>query len=321
MQPMRKAAAVLMYPAILCWSVACEGPGGRVPTSSPPLRAVQADLSTQTATDLMQQLLQKLEPLSDGTLTADDPLPFGNTIHVVDRDNKDSWKIYVDPTGSVTFDDDLMCDGLEVPLPPGALHLVVAQGDQHARLRSTRYHRTYLRDLTRLDYYTCDESNNGQQLPFILLDIDWNGDNAIDDLIFFEPAYQNAGEGGTCGAGSAQDVQVLGKWQFWDALRIDGGMFKACYWALSSPLGGGGTGTIGCGQGEFVCSLSDYIAQHPNAAIINVDGNHGGVQVAHGDASTPDVFNGWVDAFTIGKNMNTANNQANSTVTYDFQKP
>jgi hypothetical protein len=320
MPTVRRAAAVVIYPAIMCLGVGCEGPGGRVPTASPPFGAPQADLGTQTATDLMQKLLQKLEPLSDGTLTADDPLPLGNTIHVVDRDNKDSWKIYVDLTGSVTFDDDMTCDPAEVPLSPGALHVVVAQGDQHARLRSTRYHRTYLRDLTRLDYYTCDESNNGQQLPFILLDIDWNGDNVIDDLLFFEPAYQNTLEGGTCGAGSGQGVQTLQKWQFWDALRIDGGVFKACYWALSSPLAGG-TGTVGCGPGEFVCSLSDYIAQHPNAAIVNVDGDHGGVQVAHGDASAGDVFDGWVDGFTIGKDMNTSNGQANSTVTYDFQKP
>src|SRR2546430_12739803 len=151
MQPMRKAAAVLMYPAILCWSVACEGPGGRVPTSSPPLRAVRADITTQTATDLMQQLLQKLEPLSDGTLTADDPLPFGNTIHVVDRDNQDSWKIYVDPTGSVTFDDDLTCDPFEVPLPAGAPHPVVGQRDTHTRPRPARYHPTHPPAPTRPD--------------------------------------------------------------------------------------------------------------------------------------------------------------------------
>jgi hypothetical protein len=314
MRTLHKAAAVLVYPAITCLGVACDRTGGRVPTAPP---SFGADLGTQTATDLMQQLIQKLEPLSDGTLTADDPPPLGKSIHVVDRDNKDSWKIDVSSTGSVTFDNDMTCDPAETPLGPGALHLVVAQGDEHARLRSTRYHRTFLRDLTRLDYFTCDERNNGQQLPFILLDIDWNGDNVIDDLIFFEPPYQNPGEGGACGAGSNQGVQTLGKWQFWDALRIEGGTFKACWWAMSSPLGGGGTGTVGCGQGEFVCSLSDYLAQHPEAAIVNVDGNHGGVQVVHGFASPENTFDGWVDAFTIGKNLNNSN----STITYDYQAP
>jgi len=304
--------------------VACEQAAGPAPKGAGPRGGAQTEL-VQTTTDLIQQLLLRFEAASDGTLTLDDPPPFGNTIHVVDRDNRDAWKIDVSSTGMVTFENDNMtCDPSEVPLPPGAVHLTLTQtqDNQHVRLRSTRYHRTYLRDLTRLEYHTCDEANNGQQLPFILLDIDWDGDNAIDDLIFFEPAYQNAVEGGACGVGSHQDVQTEHKWQFWDALRVDGGTFKACYWAVSSSLVSGGTETIGCGQGEFVCSLSDYIGQHPNAAIVNVDGNHGGVQIAHGDASTGDTFNGWVDAFTIGKDINGSSGQTNnSTVTYDFQKP
>jgi len=269
----------------------------------------------------IEALLLKFEPLSDGTPTADDPLPFGNTIHVVDRANKDGWKIDVGPGGAVTFQNEMTCDVTAAPpLPPGALHLVVVPGDSYARLRSTRYHRTYLRDLTRLDYWACDENNNGQQWPYILLDIDWNGDNTIDDLIFFEPAYQNVAEGGACGAGSAQGPEMLQKWQFWDALRKDGETFNACYWAASSPVVGG-IGTVGCGPGILTCSLSEYIAQHPDAAIINVDGNHGGVQIVHGFASPSDMFNGWVDAFTLGKDINTSNGEANSTITYDFQQP
>jgi hypothetical protein len=53
---------------------------------------------------------------------------------------------------------------------------------------------------------------------------------------------------------------------------------------------------------------------------VNVDGNHGGVQIVHGFSSPEDVYNGWVDAFTIGKDINSSNGQANSTVTYDYQK-
>jgi hypothetical protein len=285
-----------------------------LPTVSPPSAGPQADLSTS---DLLQLLL-KFEPISDGTLTLDDPPPLGTAIHVVDRDNMDAWKIDV-PTagGAVTFEDDRTCDRLNTPLPPGALHLVVFPGDAFARLRDTRYHRTYLHNLTRLDYYACDEMNNGQQWPFIILNIDWNGDNVIDDLIFFEPAYQNTAEGGDCGTSSAQGPEMPDKWQFWNALKIDAtGDFLACYWALSSPFVGG-TGTVGCGPGTNVCSLSNYIMQHPNAAIVNLDGNDGGVQVVHGFADPMNMFNGWVDAFSIGKNMNNSN----STITYDFQAP
>jgi hypothetical protein len=113
------------------------------------------------------------------------------------------------------------------------------------------------------------------------------------------------------------------KWQFWDALRTNptNGEFRACYWALSSPLEGG-VGTVGCGEGIFVCSLSEYIAQHPNAAIINPDGNHGGVQIVHGFASVSDEFDGRVDAFTIGKDINGTDGQTyNSTITYNYEAP
>jgi hypothetical protein len=267
--------------------------------------------TVQTVSNAVNNLLQKFEAVSDGTQTTDDP----PVIHVVDRDNKDSWKIDVGPTGVVTFEN-TTCDTGETPLPPGALHLVVGEGDSYARLRATRYHRTYLRDLTQLNYWTCDQTNNGQQLPYIILDINWNGGNSIDDLIFFEPAYQNAVEGGVCGAGSSQSLQMLLKWQYWDALRTDPttNTYRACYWAASTD----GTGV--CSEGEFVCPLSVYIAMHPNAAIVNVDGNHGGVQIVHGFASSQNTFNGWVDAFTIGRSINGPNGTHN-TITYDYQQP
>jgi len=299
--------------------VACEQAAGPAPKGAGPRGGPQTEL-VQTTTDLMQQLLLKFEPVSDGTLTLDDPPPFGNTIHVVDRDNKDAWKINVGTAGMVTFDNETSCDPAAAPpLRPGALHLVVFPGDQFARLRDTRYHRTYLRDLTRLDYYACDEANNGQQWPYIILDIDWNGDNVIDDLIFFEPAYQNAAEGGACGTNSAQGPEVLQTWQRWDALKVDPntGDFLACYWS------GNAQGSMAmCDAGSFVCSLSEYIGMHPDAAIVNVDGNRGGVQVVHGFADPLNTFDGWVDAFTIGKDINGSSGQTNnSTVTYDFQKP
>src|SRR2546422_2568542 len=119
-------------------------------------QGARADIGTTSADvgTLVQQLFQKYDPVFDGTLTIDDPPPLGDTIHVVDRDNKDAWKIQVDTGGAVTFDNEMSCDiSSAPPLPPGALHLVVFPGDSHAYLRSTRYHRTYLRDLTRLDYH------------------------------------------------------------------------------------------------------------------------------------------------------------------------
>jgi hypothetical protein len=295
-----------------------------LPTAPGPLPRVSGSYAS-TLSDLTGLLLAREALIPDGSLTVDDPqLPFGNTIHVVDRDNKDSWKIQVDPTGSVTFDNEMSCDPIQAPpLPAGALHLVVTTGDQGARLRSTRYHRTYLRDLTRLDYYTCDEANNGQQWPYIVLNIDWNGDNVIDESLLFEPAYQNPAEGGLCGAGSNQGPEMHQKWQFWDALRKDpsNGTFRGCWWSTCIYEDPQPSGCAPFPPGDIIQSLSTYILAHPNAAIVNLDGNHGGVQIVHGFASPGDTYNGWVDAFTIGKDVNNTNGQnGNTTVTYDFQK-
>ena len=318
MRTVRRTAAVLILPAIAYLGAACER---TAPTASVPARGLEGDLIAQTASYLTQQLLALEALIPDGTLTPDDPLPSGHTIHVVTHDNQDSWKVQVSPTGEVTFEDETTCDpSAPPPLPPGALHLVVmpTTGTEpltFARLRATRYHRTYLRDLTRLDYWACDEENNGQQWPFIALEIDHNGDNVIDDELIFEPAWQNAAEGGECGAVSNQGPEMLDKWQFWDALRTDAttGQFHACWWSVEEM-------TV-FPPGFTIRPLSDYIAAHPNAAIVNLDGNHGGVQIIHGFAENV-TFDGWVDAFTIGKDINGSNGQTqNSTITYDFQKP
>ena len=305
---------------------ACNRDLPTAPISSPRVGGSHADLVASTLTYITGLLLAAEPLIPDGSLTLDDPPPFGNTIHVVDRDNKDSWKIQVSATTSVTFDDEVTCDPTQAPpLPPGALHLVVptGAGDQAARLRATRYHRTYLRDLTRLDYYACDEANNGQQWPYISLNIDWDGDNVIDENLIFEPAYQNPIDGGACGLGSGQQRPVIQEWHFWDALRTDptDGTFRACWWSTCIFESPPPAGCIPFPPGNIIRSLSEYILAHPDAAIVNLDGNHGGVQLVHGFATDTDHYDGWVDAFTIGKDINNLNGQSgNSTVTYDYQK-
>lgn len=247
---------------------------------------------------------------------ADDPLPIGNTVQGVERDNKSGWKIHVS-SGAVTFEENRCAP--TPPPPHGALHLVVRPGTPgaltYARLRSTRYHRTYLRDLTRLDYYTCDVKNNGRQWPLIALEIDWDGNGRIDDELTFEPTYQNPVDGGLCGLGSNQGPPVLEQWQFWDALRKDPatGAFRACWWSVNDPT---------FPPGNVIRPLHQYLEEHPDAAIVNLDGNHGGVQVLHGSASETDSYDGWVDVFTIGKDMKKPSGQTeNSTITYDFIIP
>jgi hypothetical protein len=278
--------------------------------------AADGGAAANPLSDLMRLLFQNELKIPDGTIALfDDPLPFGHTIHVVDHDNKNSWKIHV-ASGAVTFEDD-RCNPANTPLPSGALHLVVVPGVgplTYARLRATRYHRTYLRDLTRLDYWSCEQMNNGQQWPFVVLEIDFNHDNQIDDEIIFEPAYQSD-DGGVCGlTQSMQAEPAYNVWQFWDGLRQDptNGTFRGCWWSVEDPA---------FPAGATIRTLQEYITAHPDAAIVNLDGNHGGVQIMHGFASASDSFDGWVDGFTIGKDMNKTNGQSqNTTITYDFQQ-
>jgi len=233
------------------------------------------------------------------------PALAANPTQVVTHDNQKDWKIDVF-NGTVTFD----------PQPPdcvapppdggaGALHLTVDPGDGWARLRNGRFNNAPLASLNKLDYWTCDRMNNGQQLPFILLDVDWDGDHTVDDVIFFEPAYQNPVEGGMCGTDSAQAPQMLHQWQEWDALRgASGADANACWWSGNDPA---------FPPGFPIRSLKEYVAAHPGATIVNPDGNHGGVQIVHGFASPSDRFDGYADLFSIGAR------NPNMGVTFDFE--
>lgn len=270
------------------------------------------------AADPVADLLAKYElsylPSVDWLTSPEDEIVLTDPVQVVDRDNMKSWK-KDDVGGMTTFEDD-KCDPAMTPSGTGALHLTVPPpGEAAAQLRSTRYHRTYLRDLLVLDYAACAQTNNGQQWPYIILNIDQDGDNTVDDLIFFEPAYQNPAEGGACGTLSNQGPEAYNVWQRWDALRAaspgDETTFNACWWSLFDPT---------FQPGFFIRPLSQYIAQYPDAAIVNSDGNHGGVRVVQGfDGPAPAGISGWVDAFRVAKDINDANSQAQAVITYDFE--
>jgi len=225
---------------------------------------------------------------------------------VVTHDNQKDWKIDVF-NGTVTFDPQPAdCTNTPPAGGAGALHLTVDPGDGWARLRNGRFDNAPLASLTKLDYWTCDRTNNGQQWPFILLDVDWDGNHTVDDFIFFEPAYQNPAEGGLCGIQSAQGPEMLHQWQEWDALRgTSGATANACWWSANDPA---------FPPGFTIRSLKEYVAAHPAATIVNPDGNHGGVQIVHGFASPSDRFDGYADLFRIGAR------NPNFDVTFDFEQ-
>lgn len=72
MHTIRSAAAVLIYPAILCLGVACERTSGPVPTASTPVRG-QQDLIAQTGTIVDWAQLVNLPLLTNTVLALNDP--------------------------------------------------------------------------------------------------------------------------------------------------------------------------------------------------------------------------------------------------------
>ena len=226
------------------------------------------------------------------------------TTVVVRPSSMGSWAAQTrDPNGIIVPMNDPYCHGsvafvngpASPPLGVGSAELRTGDGttggDCSTELRNSAYSGVKLSSLTALSYWTYVTTNNGQQFPYIELNIDSSGTGtAPDDALFFEPPYQAPGAGGSDCAHQSSTVMLT--WQSWDAL-------SGCWWSNNGTLNPGtSTGTLG-----------DYLAQFPNARIVN-SASGGGVHVLMGFASPTDVFDGNVDAFTIG---------SHSSTTYDFE--
>lgn len=184
------------------------------------------------------------------------------------------------------------------PLGIGSVRLSTgAHGDLSAQLRNPLFDGTRLADLTALSYTTFAREWDGQSLPYLVLNVDLNGDGVFDleadDLLFFEPAYQ------TPVTGNAflpdQGPALLSTWQRWNALA--GG-----WWSLH--------GLAAATPGHGVKSLQDYAAMQPAATIINSEFETGGVRLVVGFGEEQEAFDGYVDALSIGMQGNE--------VTYNF---
>ncbi len=222
------------------------------------------------------------------------------TILVVSQDGQHQWHSRVtdgngnpDPSyGMVTF----VTGPGTPPRGVGSLRLEtnLGKGDGSAQMRSTRYGGVKLSNLTELSYYAYSQMNNGQQFPFLGLNVSNTGGSTTDDILFFEPPYQFPGAGNpTC---AHQTPPVMFTWQKWDAL-------SGCWWDNNGELGFGGIDTQ---------PLSTYIALHPNAAIVNANGV-GGLRLAVGFASFFDKFDGNIDMVTVGVQ--------GQSISYDFEPP
>ena len=142
---------------------------------------------------------------------------------------------------------------------PGSAHLATGtNGDESAQIRNTGYAGTKLSDLTALSYSTYASDWNGQQLPYLTLNVDSDNDGTLDDQLFFEPPFQTPTSGNPLLPD--QGAEMLDTWQTWNALA--GGWYSDTF---ASP----GTGVL---------PLADYIAAHPDAVILTPAGP-GGVRL------------------------------------------
>jgi hypothetical protein len=178
------------------------------------------------------------------------------------------------------------------PLGTGSAQLATGAGggDGAERLINNNFNGTLLSSITALGYSTYDTVNNGQQFPYLQLNVSYTvAGNPTNDSFFFEPPYQQPSTGNP--ALPDQGATVLNQWQSWNA-------FVGGWWNNNADFNpGAGPGGVG--------SLAALIALHPDATI------EGGIKFNVGFASAADNFNGYVDAFSIGT--------AAGTTTFDFE--
>ena len=173
---------------------------------------------------------------------------------------------------------------VDVALANDAVQFSVGEdGDEAAQLRTTQFNGVRLADLTTLSYQTfVNQYGSGGQAVYIILSVDLDANGTTDDLLFFEPVYQDA----TFFPSNPQPSLQLNTWQTWDALN--GG-----WWSVN--------GTGGAGPGVNVKSLDDILAGYPDAEItVSANGNVRFV-AGFGDGAW-DNFLGSIDNVTVGVN-------------------
>jgi hypothetical protein len=189
------------------------------------------------------------------------------------------------------------------PLGVGSLNLLAGNdssgGSGSAQIYNQSYAGVALSSLTALSYSTYVTSNNGQQFPYLMLNVALNDGSGNYDQLFFEPPYQTPSTGNP--SLPNQGATVMNQWQTWNALA--GG-----WWDNGDLIGTQGTG---------VGSLSALLAVDPNATIQNAPNYFGpgadanAVTLQFGYADPAFSYNGYVDNFTIGIN--------GSNTTFDFE--
>lgn len=189
------------------------------------------------------------------------------------------------------------------------LYLLNGTGDGNAVLATNFGAGTPLSSITSLSYYTYSTQNNGQQFPFLRLNINLEGEanGPVDDSLFFEPPYQTPGSGNP--SLPNQGATSMNTWQSWNAET--GG-----WWDNLGIFNPGTTEGSNLGVGSlsnFLTALASYV-ESQNGGVLPADYDpvltsgstnsvpRGAISFNVGESSQGDSYNGYVDDFTIGIN-------------------
>ena len=182
------------------------------------------------------------------------------------------------------------------PLGTGSAELSTAPGggDGGVGITTGALDGTLLSSLSlgAISYSAYATANNGQQFPYLAINVNLNDGSGNQDTLFFEPPYQTPGAGGP--SVPNQGATVMNQWQTWNA-AIGG------WWDNNNVLGSGGYNEVGF--------LSAFVALFPNATVADSDAPFSfidGVTLQVGFADT-NTESGYVDNVTIGG------------TTYDFE--
>jgi len=213
---------------------------------------------------------------------------FPQNVITVTECNLNGWVKQLPATTSLTFKN----EPSNSILGKGSLEMITIEALRNVRLRNTNYNNTLLSSITQLGFSSfIDHRENDYDAPFIVLQIDLNGDGTTDNFLEFGPQYQTAPW--STGVASDQGAVVTHTWQTWDVLH-------GAFWLGPS---------IDPEHGGAVFSLATYISQHPTARIINDPAIGGGIRLSAGGFAPN--FKCYTDNFNIGVN--------GSTTVYDFE--
>jgi hypothetical protein len=185
------------------------------------------------------------------------------------------------------------------PLGKGSFQIAAPDARSNVgRIRNGQYSRLLLSAITELSFSTFIEQRGSMEnpytdAPFIVLQVDSDGDNIAEWHLVFDPGSQSQPYVQT--NFPDQGKTQLGVWQTWDMYH--GGWFDGA----DDPQ-----------HGFPLFSLATFIAQHPSAIILN-DATQGGagIRVSGGGPVSSGNFIGDVDNFRIGVN--------GVTTIYDFE--